>query len=60
MEWIFKTVLVIVFLYFLSWISTCGIIKLITLCFGLEFKWMIVTGIWLIACVIQGMFSKSN
>lgn len=53
-------ILVIVFLYFLSWISTCGIIKLITVCFGLQFNWMIATGIWLIACVIQSMFLKNN
>lgn len=29
----------------LSWIVTCGIIKLITMCFGLTFKWSIATGI---------------
>ena len=31
--------------YALSWIVTCGIIKLITMCFGLTFKWSIATGI---------------
>ena len=29
--------------YGLSWIVTCGIIKLITMCFGLTFKWSIAT-----------------
>jgi hypothetical protein len=28
-----------------SWIATCGVIKLITLCFGLVFTWKIATGI---------------
>lgn len=44
-------------LYGLSWIVTCGIIKLITLCFGLTFKWSIATGIWLIICLLRGIFS---
>jgi hypothetical protein len=36
----------------ISWIGTCGIIYLITLCFGLTFKWSIATGIWLVLCLI--------
>lgn len=35
----------LVLCYGISWIVTCGIIKLITLCFGLTFKWSIATGI---------------
>ena len=38
----------------ISWIGTCGIIYLITLCFGLTFKWAIATGIWLILLLISG------
>lgn len=38
----------------ISWILTCGIIKLITLCFGLTFSWAIATGIWLVLCLIGG------
>ena len=45
-------------LYSVSWIVTCGIIKLITLCFGLEFSWSIATGIWLIMCLLWPMFSN--
>lgn len=44
-------------IYGISWIGTCGIIKLITLCFGLKFKWSIATGIWLIICLARGIFS---
>ena len=40
----------------ISWILTCGIIKLITLCFGLTFSWAIATGIWLVLCLIGGAF----
>ena len=43
--------------YGLSWIVTCGIIKLITMCFGWTFKWSIATGIWLIICLLKGIFS---
>ena len=43
-------ILMIAALYGVSWIVTCGIIKLITMCFGLTFKWSIATGIWLIIC----------
>ena len=43
--------------YGLSWIVTCGIIKLITMCFGWTFKWSIATGIWLIICLLRGIFS---
>ena len=42
--------------YGLSWIVTCGIIKLIAMCFGLTFKWSIATGIWLVICLLQSIF----
>ena len=42
--------------YGISWIVTCGIIKLITLCFGLTFKWSIATGIWLVICLLRSIF----
>lgn len=43
--------------YGLSWIVTCGIIKLITMCFGLTFKWSIATGIWLIIYILKSVFN---
>ena len=46
-------------LYGLSWIVTCGIIKLITMCFGWTFKWSIATGIWLVIEILRSIF-KSN
>ena len=41
----------------ISWIVTCGIIKLITICFGWEFSWAIATGIWLIICILKSIFN---
>jgi hypothetical protein len=61
-EWGAATIIVIglmILFYGLSWIVTCGIIKLITMCFGLAFKWSVATGIWLIIVLLQSIF-KSN
>ena len=30
--------------YAISWLFVCGVIKLITLCFGLAFSWLVATG----------------
>lgn len=49
----------IVICYSLSWIVTCGIIKLITMCFGWTFKWSIATGIWLIICIMRNIFKTT-
>ena len=43
--------------YGISWIVTCGIIKLITMCFGWEFSWAVATGIWLIICILNSIFN---
>lgn len=44
----------------LSLLITCGIIKLITLCFGWTFKWRIATGIWLILILLKSCFSSNS
>lgn len=41
----------------ISWIVTCGIIKLITICFGWNFSWPVATGIWLIIMILKGIFN---
>lgn len=51
-------VLLIVLFYAGSWIATCGLIKLITMCFGLTFSWGIATGVWLIMCILKSMFER--
>lgn len=47
---------VLVIIYGISWIFTCGIIKLITMCFGLSFTWAMATGIWLIILILKSIF----
>ena len=41
----------------ISWLITCGIFYLITLCFGLEFSWLTATGVWLIMVLLRSIFS---
>lgn len=49
---IFLGFLLIILVMALSWLLTCGIVYLITLCFGWGFSWAIATGIWLILLLI--------
>lgn len=44
----------------LSWICTCGVIKLITLCFGWTFSWSVATGVWLVMCLARTVFKSST
>ena len=50
------TVLIYSFFFGLSCLLTCGIIKLITICFGWEFKWSIAIGVWLIIMLVKSFF----
>ena len=43
-------------LYGISWLITCGVIKLVTWCFGWTFSWKIATGIWLVLCLLESTF----
>lgn len=44
----------------LSWILTCGILYLISLCFSLAFSWSIATGIWLVLFLLSSFFRSVN
>ena len=55
----FGVLFAVVAIYALSWIVTCGIIKLITMCFGLTFSWGMATGIWLIWILLKSLFSNT-
>lgn len=50
----------VILVYGLSWIATCGVIKLITMCFGWTFKWSMATGIWLILALLSATFTSSS
>ncbi len=53
-------ILIVTLAYAVSWIATCGIIKLITLYFGWTFKWSISTGIWLVLILARTVFKSEN
>lgn len=42
----------------ISWASTVGIIKLITVCFGWEFPLLWATGAWLLLWLLNGFLSR--
>ena len=50
----------LILVYGISWIATCGIIKLITMCFGWTFKWSIATGTWFILTLLHSFFTVPN
>jgi hypothetical protein len=43
-----------------SWIMTCGLFKLVTLCFGWEYTWGVATGVWLIMFLAKHVFSMGD
>lgn len=46
-------IIIFAFAMCLSWLLTIGIIKLITICFGLTFSLLTATGIWLVLLLIS-------
>lgn len=57
---IIGTILAFVAVLGVSWIGTCGILKLVTMCFDLEFSWSIATGVWLCMCLLSSVFGGSR
>lgn len=57
---IIEFIILVILAYAVNWIATCGIIKLITLCFGWTFKWSISTGIWLALILARTVFKSDN
>lgn len=53
-------VLVFLALCAVSWGITCGVIKLVTLCFGWTFTWKMATGIWLIMFLVRSVFTHAS
>ena len=44
--------------YGLSWLFTVGIIKLITICFGIGFSLLTATGIWLVMLLVGNILRR--
>lgn len=54
------TSLLLAVIYAISWIGTCGLFKLVTLCFGWNYSWGIATGIWILFLVAKSIFSHKT
>lgn len=52
--------LILIALLAASWVVTSGVIWFICICFSLEFSLKIATGIWLILCLLQGIFGGKS
>jgi hypothetical protein len=48
----------IIFLCALSYFITCGLVYLITLCFGWSFSWLVASGIWLLMILLKNIFTN--
>lgn len=48
--------LIVIAIYAISWAVTVGIIKLIAMCFSLQFSLLVATGIWLIMILLRSIF----
>lgn len=42
----------------LGWAAMCGLVWLVSLCFGWEFSWAIATGVWLIWVAVGSLVRK--
>ena len=58
MRRILAVVLLFIVDYAISWAIVVGIIKLITMCFSIEFSLLFATGIWQILCLLELFFRK--
>lgn len=58
MKKFFIYITLFVALYGISFLATAGIIKLITLSFGLAFSWRLAAGIWLLIILLGQAFGK--
>lgn len=44
----------------LSWLATCGLVYLATLCFGYEFTWLFGTGVWIVLWLIKSIIPSGK
>ena len=52
--------ILLILVFGLSWIITCGMIALVCLCFGWTFNWAIATGLWIVILILRSIFSSKE
>lgn len=50
----------VIFLLVISWLATCGLVYLATLCFGYEFTWLFGTGVWIVLWLIKSIIPSGK
>jgi len=60
MKSVFMVIAVAVGLTVFSWLITCGIVKILAMCFGLDFTWGAGTGVWLILFLLKCLQRESG
>ena len=48
------------FYILITWLATCGVVKLVTYCFDLPFSAKIATGVYIIVCFLKVVFGSSS
>ncbi|WP_312107594.1 hypothetical protein [Lachnoclostridium sp.] len=56
----FAVIIILLITLGISWGLVVGLIKLITLCFGISFKLSYATGVWLIILLVKQMLCKKD
>lgn len=44
----------------ISWAIVCGMVYLISLCFGFTYSWAIATGVWLVMILIKSLLPSKK
>lgn len=57
---VFFVVSIFLLSYGISWIVVCGIVKLLSICFGFAFTWQLATGIWIVLCLLRWVISAAK
>ena len=53
-------ILFVVAIYAISWVATCGLVKILSLCFGFVFSWKLATGIWFVLLLLRWVVSAAK
>lgn len=53
-------VIVVIALTALSWLVTCGVVKVLSMCFSFAYSWKLATGIWLVCLMLRWIISAAK
>ena len=53
-------VIIVIVLTALSWLVTCGVVKVLSMCFSFAYSWKLATGIWLVCLMLRWIISAAK